>query len=163
MQAPSCEKRRHLLFLLFQRKLRGRLRKILHGEEPAISTHCGNADGGHPGVEDVFAVAGRVHPSRVNALRVRADGYVLGDVTETGSGSGEAFFNCGLTRELVLHGFLFEHKKRLLMCGPEESVVPVEFGKILCRALVVEKFEEFLFGSVAFESLRSRIKNRKEK
>ena len=113
VQTPSSEKRDHLFFLLFQRKVRGRLREILYGEEGAISVHCGNADGGHAGIEDVFAVARRIHPSRVDAFRVRADSDVLSDVTEMGSGSGEAFFNGGLTRKLVLDGFLIAHKERV--------------------------------------------------
>jgi len=163
VQPPSCEKRHHLSFLLFQRQVRGQLRKILHGEEFAIPTHCGNADGGHAGIEDIFAVTGRIHPPRVDALRVRADGDVLSDVTEMRSGSGEAFLNRGLTRELMLEGIHIAHKERVLACGLEESFVPLKFGKFLCGALVVEKFEKFALGGVALESLRWRIKSGKEK
>src|SRR6266516_4992945 len=137
-----AEQRSHFLFLLLQTQNRDRLRKVLDGEQASGPSHRGDSHGSEPRVQDVFWVAGRIHPTGVNGLGIRTDGNVLRDGAEPRARFGQALLQLRFAGELVLEQIQIDHAQRVLAGGSEERVIPLKFGKALRRALAVQGFEE---------------------
>ncbi len=89
---------------------------------------------------------------------VFTDGNVLGNVSEARAGSGDAFFETGLAGKLVLHDVEIQHEESVLARGFEERVVPLQFRKMVRRALAVEQLKQFALGVVALQGLRLRAR-----
>src|SRR5438552_8811518 len=157
------QQRNHFLFRLLHAQFRNGARKILHREEPARSVHSGDYYGGEPRIQNVFAVAGRIHPAAVNDRRTRADSDVFRDGAEARAGFREPSFQIRFTGKLVLEHIQICHAQSVLARGFEESIVPLKRTEILCSAFAIESFEKLPFGIVALE-LRLRVDgNKKEK
>ena len=149
------------MFLLLHAQFRNGARKILHREKPAGSVHRGDSYGGEPRVQNVLAVARRIHPAAVNDRRTCADGDVFRDGAETRAGFREPSFEIGFAGKLVFEHIQICHAESVLARGFEESIVPLKRTEILCSAFAIEGFEKLAFGIVALE-LRIRAGGNKK-
>src|SRR5206468_4945355 len=129
--------------------------------EATRPVHHGDSYGGEPRVQNVLAVAGRIHPAAVNDLRTRANGNVFRDGAEARAGFREASFKVGFAGKLVLEHIQIRHAESVLARGFEESIVPLKRTEILCSAFAIEGFEELALGIVALE-LRVRAGENKK-
>lgn len=93
-------------------------------------------------------MAGRIHPTGMNDPGIRTDGDVLRDGTEPRTSFGKAALQVGLAGKLVLEPVQIEHEEGVVAGGFEEGVIPLECGKALGGALVVEGLEELALGVV---------------
>ena len=71
-------------------------------------------------------MAGRVHPTGMNGLRIRPDGNILGDDAEPRASLGEARFQIRLVGKLVLDQIQIHHTQRVLPRGFEKSAIPLQ-------------------------------------
>ncbi len=117
---------------------------------------CSDGAEGHTRAENVGAVAGRMHPSRVDRRGIFSDGNVLGNVGEPRAGVGEPLLQSRLAGELMLGSIEVEHEQGMLPRRFEERVVPLQFWKMICGALVIEQVQQLALGFVALERLRLR-------
>ena len=90
-----------------------------------------------------------MHPSVVDGGGVFPDGDVLGNVGKARARAGEPLFKARLAGKLVLHDIEIEHQQRVPPRGLEERVVPLQLGKMVRGAFVVEQLKQFAFGFVA--------------
>jgi hypothetical protein len=150
VHAPSAfgEQRGHFFFLFFHAEVRNGKCKILNREEAPGPSHRRYSHGSETWIENIFAVAGGTHPSRVDGMRVRADGDVLGDHAEPGTGLREAIGKVGLAGELVLEHIQVGHTEGVLVGGLKECFVPLEKRERLRNAFVVKRLEELALGIV---------------
>src|SRR6266571_4619444 len=151
-----AEQRGHFLFLLLQTQNRDRLRKVLDGEQASRPSHRSDSHGSEPRVKDVFSMAGRIHPTGVNGLGIRADGNVLRDGAEPRASFGQALLQLRFTGELVFEHVQIDHAQCVLAGGFEERVIPLKFGKALRRALAVQGLEELPLRAVSVQQFRLR-------
>src|SRR2546430_3423878 len=151
------------MFLLLRAESRNGAQKILHLEKPARPMHRGNAHGGEPRIQNVFAVARRIHPAAVNDRRTCADGDVFRDDAEARAGFREPSFQIGFTGKLVLEHIQIRHAQSVLARSLEKNIIPLKRTEILCGAFAIQSFEELALGIVALE-LRVRARgNEKQK
>ena len=160
-ESQRRKQRNHFLFLLLHAQFRNGLRKILDGKESALSVHGRDSDGGEPRIQNIFAVAWRIHPAGVNRSRSRTDGNIFGDDTETRAGFRETSFEIGFTGELMLEHIQVGHAKGVETSGLEKSGVPLKSGESLRGAFAIEGFEELALRVVLLKLRAGR--RRKEK
>ena len=132
------------MFLLHNAQIGDEAGKILNGIEVISPPYHCDSDGGNSGIENVFAVAGGVHPSVVNLLRVGADGNVFRDGVEAGTGFGGALIQRGLTRVLMREIVLTGHDDGVLARGAGENRIPPKGLQVQGHALAVGGVEEGL-------------------
>src|SRR5712664_2307851 len=106
-------------------------------------------------------MAGRIHPSFMNNLGIRADRDVFRDDTEARAGFSGADFQVGFAGKLVLEHIQIEHEEGVVAGGFEEGVIPLKLGEALRVAFAIQGLEELALRVVALE-LRVRA-GRKEK
>jgi hypothetical protein len=146
-QAIHLKQRDYFFFLLLQAEGLDRPRKILHGEEAAAPSHRCNAHGGDVGIEYVFPVAGGVHPSVMNGLRIGTDSDVLRNHGEYRAGPSGTLVQGRLIQALMQEQILTYHHLGVPACGCGKCVIPLERLQSGGGTLLVSGVEkEFLLG-----------------
>jgi len=124
--------------------------------------HGRDSDGGEPRIQNVFAVAGRIHPAGMNDCRSRTDGDVFGDEAEARASFRETNFEIGFTGELMLQHVQIGHAKGMETSGLEKCHVPLERGEALRGAFAIEGFEELAL-RVVLPKLRVGARRKEKK
>jgi len=101
MQSRLRDDAGNCALLLVEREGLNRAGEVFYGVELMIAGHDGDSDRIYVGIEQVGAVAGRVHPEIVDDDRGRGFGYVFGDEAEVRASIGSAFSERGFALELV--------------------------------------------------------------
>ena len=95
----------------------------------AAPAHRGNSHGRETGVEDISAVAGRIHPPRVNGFRIGSDGDIFCNHAKSRASLGEAFSQVQLAGELVFEDIVKRHAVGVFASGGGERLIPMESGQ----------------------------------
>ncbi len=161
MESHRTEQRHDLLFLLLYAQFRNGARKILHREKPARPVHGSDSHGGETPIQNIFAVAGRIHPATVNDLRSCSNSDVFRDDAEARAGFREASLKIGFAGKLVLEHIQIRHAESMLARGFEESIVPLERREVLRGAFAIESFEKLALRIVALELRVPASRNKK--
>ncbi len=145
MKSLRDKQRSHFFFLLLDTQFRNDLRKILDSEKTPRPAHRRDSHGSEPRIQNILAVAGRIHPAFMNDLGIRTDGDIFRDDAEARAGIREACFEARLVRKLVLEHIQIEHEEGVVAGGFEEGVVPLEHGEALRGAFAIQGLEELAF------------------
>jgi len=121
--------------------------KILRGKQIAASMHRGDADRGEVGIENVAAMAGRVHPAHVDDLSIFGDGNVLGNQRKVSSGISNAIAQGCFAGVLMLEKLFLSHAQGMLASSFGERGIPFQRGQVLLGAFAICGFKEFFFSA----------------
>ena len=118
--------------------------KVFHCVELMIACHNRDSDRIYVGIEQVGAVAWRVHPEIVNDDRGGGFGYVFCNEAEVCANIGSAFSECGFSLELVGDFGVEGHLAGMDGRGFGEDGVKAKWLKPLIDAVLVRGSEEIL-------------------
>src|SRR5580704_9676471 len=145
VQTRCFQQRNDFFLLLLQAQIRDLPGKILHGEKSAASPGRCDAYGRKFGIENVFAMARRMHPSVMNRFGIGTDRDVFRDHCEFRAGLSDALVQGSLTRKLMGEEILMRHELCVLACGGGEGIIPLERLQPSCGTFAIRGVEkEFL-------------------
>jgi hypothetical protein len=122
--------------LLFQRG--HGVRVVGHGIQHTVAGHHGRSHPVHIGIQQVGAVAGRVHPRIFNRGRVGTDRYVFLDQTEARPSLRGAFREARLVVIAVCNGPFGHHAQTMPSCGFGQRRIPLQRRNPLRGAVLVD-------------------------
>src|SRR3984893_559729 len=103
---------------------------------------------------------GRLHPRRMNRLRVGGYGNVFGDQAEARPGAGRAVLHGRFTWELMRQDVALRHAKSMFASGGSKSVIPLKHRQALRGTLAVESLKQSAFGADHFRLCIHRIRSK---
>ena len=136
---------------------------ICDGVECATAGDDGDADAIDLRVEQIFAMAFRVHPERVNALGCGGDSDVFFNEAEMRAGVRGALGEVGFVKVLVRDGALGSHAQTMLAGGSGEGWIPSERAETGFSAGAIGGVEEDLSFGLNALGIGERRENEREK